>query len=177
MKTQTAMILATIAFLLSMMTGCDENKRLAEQAERHAQRQAEQSQRTAELQREVATVQKEAQIGQNELGRERDKLEEERRQFASTRYLDPIVANSISNVGLLLICVLPLVVCWQLLNQHIDPADDGVIAEMLLEDMVAESPILLTASQRPALAYSGEDDDSEPHHNAFSQPKDQTCHT
>ncbi len=140
--------------------GCDKNKRLAEQAERHAARQAEQNVRMAEAQREVAegsrrlveadaearkemvALQREVQTERVDMGRQRDLLESDRRQIAEQRYTDPIIADAITQVGLLLACVLPLLVCWQLLRGPTEPADESAVAELLLQDMVAEHPIL-----------------------------------
>ena len=55
-------------------------------------------------------------------------LEEERRAIASQRVTDPLVAAAVMNAGLLVACVLPLVLCWQLLRRsdRDDPA--GIVA-------------------------------------------------
>ncbi|MEZ5945092.1 MAG: hypothetical protein R3C18_27205 [Planctomycetaceae bacterium] len=67
----------------------------------------------------------------------------ERRDLAAKRRLDPIVAAAIANIGLLLACLLPLVLCWYLLTRRVEPADDQAVAEVLLEDLVADRPLLL----------------------------------
>ena len=81
----TGMLL--VAMTMVILAGCNENKRLAEQAQLHAQRQAEQSQQMVALQKELASVQRETQIGRNELGRQRDRLE--KRTFRQ-QICDPI---------------------------------------------------------------------------------------
>jgi hypothetical protein len=57
--------------------------------------------------------------------------------------LDPIVAAAITNIGLLVACLLPLVVCWYLLHRRVEPVDDQAVAEVLLEDLVTDRPLLL----------------------------------
>lgn len=162
------LILIPIAVMLMLTAiGCDEeeNKRLAEMAERHLERQAEQSRQVAELQHEVAegsrrlveadakarqemvALQRAAQAERNEVGRQRDLLEGERRELATTRRLNPIIATAITNLGLLLACLLPLVLCWLLLQLRMEPADDQAVAEVLLDDLVADRPLLLPRSE------------------------------
>ena len=163
MQTHKLIHMPIVAALMLTAIGCDEeeNKRLAEMAERHMERQAEQNRQVTELQREVAegsrrlveadaqarqemvTLQREVQAERNEVGRQRDVLEGERRELAAKRRLDPIVAAAITNVGLLLACLLPLVLCWYLLTCRVEPADDQAVAEVLLEDLVADRPLLL----------------------------------
>lgn len=167
MKTHK-LILSPIALMLLMTaTGCneDENKRLAEMAERHMERQAEQSRQATELQHEVAegsrrlveadaqarqemvALQREVQAERTEVGRQRDTLEGERRDLAAKRRLDPIIASAITNIGLLLACLLPLVLCWFLLQRRVEPADDQAVAEVLLDDLVTDRPLLLPRTE------------------------------
>lgn len=163
MQTHKLVLIPIVAALMLTAIGCDEeeNKRLAEMAERHLERQAEQNRQVTELQREVAegsrrlveadaqarqemvTLQREVQAERSEFGRQRDLLEGERRDLAAKRRLDPIVAAAITNIGLLLACLLPLVLCWYLLTRRVEPADDQAVAEVLLEDLVADRPLLL----------------------------------
>jgi hypothetical protein len=163
MQTHKLILMPIVAALMLTAIGCDEdeNKRLAEMAERHLERQAEQSHQVTELQREVAegsrrlveadaqarqemvTLQREVQAERSEVGWQRDLLEGERRELAAKRRLDPIVAAAITNIGLLLACLLPLVLCWYLLQRRVEPADDQAVAEVLLEDLVADRPLLL----------------------------------
>ena len=163
MQTDKMILMPIVAALMLTAIGCDEeeNKRLAEMAERHLERQAEQNRQVTELQREVAegsrrlveadaqarqemvALQREVQAERSEVGRQRDLLEGERRDLAAKRRLDPIVAAAITNIGLLLACLLPLVLCWYLLTRRVEPADDQAVAEVLLEDLVADRPLLL----------------------------------
>ncbi|QDU74666.1 hypothetical protein Pan97_16780 [Bremerella volcania] len=180
------LILTPIAVTLMLTAiGCDEeeNKRLAEMAERHLERQAEQNRQVTELQREVAegsrrlveadaqarqemvVLQREIQAERTEVGRQRDLLEGERRDLAAKRRLDPIIAAAITNIGFLLACLLPLVLCWYLLGRRVEPANDQAIAEVLLEDLVTDRPLLLPPSDnvRAIGLRTGNDNSSSPY--------------
>jgi hypothetical protein len=157
------------------MSGCEnENERLVEMAERHLEREAEQNRQMTELQADVAegtrqlveadakareelvVLQREVQSQRAEVDQQRDQLEAERRELAASRRLDPLIAAAITNVGLLLACLLPLVLCWYLLHRRIEPANDDVVAEVLLQDLVADRPLLLPKADRhPAITFQG----------------------
>jgi hypothetical protein len=173
----------TLLFVMLAATGCEnENERLARMASENARRQAEQSQQMAGLQREVAqgarelveaearareemvSLQREMQSERTEIGRQRDQLEEERRDIASHRRTDSIIGAAITGVVTILACVLPLVLCLYLLHRKDDTADEQMISQLLVEDLVADSPLLLTHSSqsRPALGYDEHDGDELP---------------
>lgn len=171
------LILVMIPLLTAI--GCnDENRRLAEMAERHLERQAEQSRHVTDLQREVAegsrrlveadakarqefvALQREIQVSRSEVDQQRDLLAGERREMAAKRRMDPIVAAAIVNVGLILACLLPLVLCWLLLKSPVPLADDQAVAEVLLEDLVADRPLLLQATKDAPAIGDATDRDS-----------------
>ncbi len=167
MRTRPILLLPIAATLMLISIGCEENEntRLAGMAERQLDRQANQNRQMAELHHEVAqgsrqlvesdgkarqemvVLHREVQSERSEIGRQRDLLEGERRTLAGHRHWDPVIAAAISNCGLILACILPLVLCWYLLHRRAEPADDGAVAEVLLDDLVANEPVLLW--QRP----------------------------
>ena len=171
MQTDIRLILLIAPMLILTAIGCneDENKRLADMAEKNLDRQAEQNRQMSELQHEVAqgtrllveadakareemlALHRDFQTERAEIGRQRDSLEDERRAIASQRHLAPIIAAAITNTGLLLACLLPLALCWYLLHRRVEPADDGAVAEILLEDLVAERPLLSRTDNQPAI--------------------------
>ncbi|MCY2995964.1 MAG: hypothetical protein NTY19_50155 [Planctomycetota bacterium] len=172
MKARKTVFVPIAAGLMLTAIGCDENTRLAEMAERHLDRQAEQNRQMVELQRQVAdgsrelvaadakareelmALQRDVQTERTETGRQRDELEKERRSLAAERRMDPIIAAAISNVGLVLACLLPLVLCWRLLRAP-DDAADRLITEVLIENLVAEHPLLAPTSLLPrAIGYA-----------------------
>ena len=189
MQTPKILFIPIAVMLILTVIGCsdNENTRLAEMAERNLDRQAEQNRQMSDLHQEVAegsrrlveadaqarkemvTLQREAQAERSEIGRQRDTLEHERRDLAAQRRLDPIIAAAIMNIGLLLACLLPLILCWQLLSRRPDPANDSAIVEVLLEDLVTDKPLLLPQieNQRSIGLREANDerrlsDDSEP---------------
>ncbi|MEQ8636388.1 hypothetical protein [Gimesia maris] len=165
----------TLTLILLTGSGCssDENSRVAELATRQLERQSEQNQRMAELQQEVAsgsrelveadarsrqemvTLQREMQTERKEIGHQRDQLEAERRDIADSRNRDPIIAAAITRVAMVVVSLLPLLICWLLLSQKIEPADDQQMTELLLEDLVLTEPRLMppakTAPDQPRL--------------------------
>jgi len=184
MPTLNTVILLIAAMLLVTATGCEpsENQKLAEMAERHLDRQSEQNRQMNELQREVAqgsrqlvaadakareemlTLQREVQAERAEVGRQRDALETERRDLAAKRRIDPILAAAITNLGLLLACLLPLVLCWYLLQRPTEAVEDHAMMEVLLDDIIADQPRFLPRTELPALGLQ-EPDGSQPRPN------------
>jgi hypothetical protein len=145
---------------------------MADMAERQLDRQAEQNHRMAELQKEVAEgahdlveadarareemvgVHRDLQAERSEVGHQRDALEQDRRDHAYQRHRDPIVAEAIAKTGLLLACVLPLILCWYLLHRRPEPVDDQAIAEVLLDDLVTERPLLRPSAAEPTASIA-----------------------
>lgn len=181
------MIPLAIVLIAAILTanGCrsDENRRIAELAERQLERQNEQNRRLADMQHEVAEgsrrlVEADAQARQDmaelhrdlqtersTVGQQRDALEQDRREMAVQRHRDPIIAATITQLGLLAASLLPLLVCWLLLRQPLEPADDREVAELLIADLAASEPVLLPKSPPPVL-----DDHRSP---ALPEPPDE----
>ena len=167
--------------LMIGMIGCDEDERVVRMAQEHARQQAAQSQQMAQLQQEVAqgarelveadssareeiiSLQRDIQAERTEIGRQRDQLEEDRRRLAAQQHRDPIIAATIMQVGMVVACVLPLILCWYLLHREPAQADDATVAEVLIEDLSAESPLFLPApaEHHAAITYEESPSDSE----------------
>jgi hypothetical protein len=91
----------------------------------------------------MVTLQREMQTERNEIGHQRDQLEAERRDIADSRHRDPIIAAAITRVAMVVVSLLPLLICWLLLSQKIEPADEQQMTELLLEDLVSTEPRLV----------------------------------
>ena len=159
MKRPFLTILATAA--LVTVTGCDENARVARVATDAADRQAEQNRQIAQQNREISgttkalveadaqarkevlAAQKDLQGQQAEVGRQRDQLEAERNEIAKNRHWDPIIAQAITGVGVLLACLLPLVLAWQLLRTAHEEKEDPELTEILIEELASDRPRLI----------------------------------
>ncbi|WP_339733229.1 hypothetical protein [uncultured Gimesia sp.] len=166
MEKQTLRITLILILLTGASCNSDENSRVADLATQQLERQADQNRRMSELQQEVTSgsrelveadakarqemiaIQREIQAGQNEIGFQRDQLEAERREIADSRNRDPIIAAAITKVALVVISLLPLLLCWLLLQQKVEPADKNEITELLLDDMVSAEPCLISPATR-----------------------------
>jgi hypothetical protein len=158
--------------LLAMIGGCDddnENAQVARVARESAAQQAAQNQEMAKLHREVATgtrqlveadaqarqelilaqqqlAQQQADLAQQqaELAQRHDALDAERRELAEERYRESLLAPVISGIGLLVLCCLPLVLAWYLLQGwRQESTDETAIGNLLVEELVSQRPLLL----------------------------------
>ncbi|MEX0867427.1 MAG: hypothetical protein WD030_08710, partial [Pirellulales bacterium] len=110
----------------------------------------------AAARKEMVALQREVQAERTEVGQQRDALEGERREIAAQRQRDPIIAATITNLGLLLACLLPLLIALYLLCRPVEPADDREVAELLLTDLVSDKPLLLPRpTDLPAIGDGG----------------------
>ena len=73
---------------------------------------------------------------QQELHAQRDQLETERRQQAETRQRDSLLAPVLTTLGVLLVCSLPLIVCWKLLTGLGNETAEATIAQLLIDDVI-----------------------------------------
>ena len=169
-KQKMAMVLAVVVLVIA---GCrdDENKRLADQAERNLERQSAQELRNMEVHREVAEgtkrlveadasareevigLHRDVQAERFEIGKQRDQIETERREIAATRNRDPLVAESIKSFGMMIAISVVLVITLQILRQSDEPDQNAAIAELLVEDLCSPSP-KLTSARAPIQAES-----------------------
>ena len=85
------------------------------------------------------------------INQQRDALEQERRQIATERSRDPIIAQSIGAAAGLIAAILPLLVCLVLLRGLFHKPDGETLAEILIEELVSEHPLLgeLSAGSLP----------------------------
>jgi len=129
-------ILGLAAVSYQGLTRVMPDERLAELATKHAQQQAAQNERLSELQRQW-------QAERSELYQQRDQLEADRQQLAIDRQREPIIAQSIAQVGTLALALLPLAVCFLLLRRPAEPGDSEAVAETLVSDLMSANPQLI----------------------------------
>ncbi|MAG93688.1 MAG: hypothetical protein CMJ48_08060 [Planctomycetaceae bacterium] len=55
-----------------------------------------------------------------------------------------MIAQAITHVGITLACLLPLVLCWSLLQRPPLVERDAAAHDLLLEDLASAQPLLLT---------------------------------
>jgi Skp family chaperone for outer membrane proteins len=157
----------------ALIGGCSEDERLAKMAQDSVQQQRSQNEEMTRLNREVAQgvkrlvesenesrkeltgLQRDIQQQHADTGRQRDQLEVERRQLATERYRESLLAPVLPHVVLLVVCALPLVLAWYLLHGwRCESQDDLAIGELLIEELVSEQPQLLPrAPTAPAIGH------------------------
>jgi hypothetical protein len=83
------------------------------------------------------------------LDQQRTALEDKRRAIAAERVRDPIFANALIGAVFLAACALPLVLAFFVLRgAHNAEPDDAALNELLVQELVADEPLLLP---RPSL--------------------------
>ncbi len=141
--------------LLTLVLGClksppvtsEHERKVLELANRHAEQQSLQSRQMAELQKQWQTE-------RTQLNEQRDRLDAERREIVRQRQREPLVVESIQQVGTLALCLLPLIVCALLLRKSNEPEDGNAIAAMLMSDLMSAKPTLFV----PALPAPSSND-------------------
>jgi hypothetical protein len=139
------------------------DQRLAEFAKQSAAQQSQQNNRIADLVEQNAksrqdfleaheTLTMQINSQQSALDTARSQLEQDRKDIASQRHRDPIIAAAIQGVGVFFACLLPLAVAmfviWQMRSQG---QDESAVADLLITELTAEKPLFLPASVLPKL--------------------------
>jgi hypothetical protein len=154
------MVTATIAAVI----GCDEDKRVAQIAEDAAKRQAEQDLEMARLNREVvegtkrvveagAVATEKTLSMQQDLQEQQNQLDSERKKLAAERTRESLLVPVLHTLGILLVCSLPLILCWKLLTGLGRDPEADAICEILVDELAAaRSPLLPALDDQVALS-------------------------
>lgn len=166
--TKTSFVpLALIA--TALVIGCDKDKRLVEFAQEADQRQAEQNHEIAKQNHEIAAatknlveadakarqelvaLERDLQTERATIGEQRDHLEAERRELATQRRRESLLAQLLAGGATLVACLLPLVLCWYLLQGLRSQSHDEALGELLVMELAsgASSPLLPAPEYRP----------------------------
>ena len=135
-------LLVLAVMFIQAMRGSPADERIVELTTRHAEQQVFQNQRLAALQQQWQTE-------RSDLYQQRDQLEAERKDLAVERQREPIIAQSIQQVGTLALGLLPLAVCALLLRRTHDPDEADTVAETLVTDLMSPHPVLLAREVSP----------------------------
>ena len=162
---------APLSFLVAILVGCDTPaERLVELSERSLARQAEQNQLVARQSTEVAQathqlieadaksrqeliaaqtqLQQDLQSERLSLDHQHRDLEVERKQLATQRQRDPILAAAIVQAAMLVAGVLPLALCFFVLLVLRRETADEALGELLIQEFVDPQLLLEDGSQR-----------------------------
>ena len=151
--------------------GCSKSpdQRLTELAESSLEQQSRQNEAAAENNRQIAETarelvqadanareqllrsnreqQAEIQQSYDRLDQARDDLERERQAIAAQRQRDPVVAEAIRFLGLLLAALFPLGVAGYLLYVlHRAGPDEAAVSELLIAEITEDEPLLLRSA-------------------------------
>ena len=135
--------------LLILASGCSDSERVAQVALEGSKRQADLDQEMTRLNREVAQgtrrlvearseADQQLLAQQHDVQQQRDALETERRGIASDRARESILAPVLLTVGSLLVCSLPLILCWFLLQRLGQESAETQVTQLLVEQMAAQ---------------------------------------
>lgn len=127
----------------------EQNRQMAELQDHVARGAEELVAADAEARKEMSSLSRELQTERSEIGRQRDELESERKAIAKQRHRDPLISAAITHAAWILACLLPLVVCVYLLRRPAGVEEDGLVAQVLIEDALAERPLLFSRSEAP----------------------------
>ncbi len=155
MRRINILLVVALATATLLMTGCTSDERLVDVATEAAERQAEQNRQIAyqnhqlaESTKELVSLQHDLQAEQTELASGWDKLFDQRHDLADEYRHESKVASVISFVGCLLLCLLPLLVVLHLLGSFGQKDGEDAVTEMLLDELIAESPKLASAAKK-----------------------------
>ena len=105
------------------------------------------AQARAEMITAQAELQSAIQANRATVDHQRDALEQDRREIAQTRYREPLIAEALGSLGLLLACLLPLLLAAYILYSVNQPrAEEAILNELLITELAAEQSKLLPIS-------------------------------
>ena len=148
------MMIFLTAVGMAGVVGCSSDERAVAIADRALEEQAKQNERIAIQTEQVASASRAlvdaaargellqaSQAAHSEIARGRDELEAERQAIASQRYRDPIIAETLRGLGVVLVCLLPLLLAAYVLYQA-GTAESQAVDEVLVLEAVMASPQL-----------------------------------
>lgn len=136
-----------------------ENQRVTEAAQALVEKDATARQEMVAAQRQLS---EQFHAERSGIDRERAGLEAERREIAAQRQRDPVVAEAVHIVGMLLLCLTPLALAAYALYRLDRGRGDGEeLGELLIAELASDSPRLLPSPLlRPAVLGSRSDADA-----------------
>jgi hypothetical protein len=142
-----------LGLLVCLARGCgSDDERLIRATQEADARQAEQNREMARLVADQQSIQKGIENEHERLDEQRTALDDERRAIAAARVRDPIIANALIGAVVLIVCALPLVLALVALRRaQSDESDDAALGELLVQELVADEPLLLPRLTAPSI--------------------------
>jgi hypothetical protein len=166
--TQNVLTLVLVTILLAL-AGCEDEdeilrkwnrestEKILEQNSQVVEGSKQLVEADAQARREIVELQRDLQQERVELGQQRDLLEEERKDLADERQREPVLAAVISGAVWLIVCALPLILCWSLLHGLRNQNDTTELEEMLTVELVDEDSVLANPARITRLPAPEED--------------------
>ncbi|MCA9116816.1 MAG: hypothetical protein KDA79_17170 [Planctomycetaceae bacterium] len=114
-----------------------------------------------ELSEMQSRLQQEFASGRQSIDGQRQKLDNERREIATQRHRDPLIATALLQTVTLIVAALPLVLLLLLIRATRNEPVQLPLAELLVEDLVAEKPLLFPGPVSPQRALISPDEPAE----------------
>jgi hypothetical protein len=131
----------------SVARQAEQNQQIARQSQQVAEAAHDLVQADAQSRRELIEAQRSLEAGiqaeRFRLDDERDKLEQDRQALALAKERDPIIANTIWSVAVLVASVLPLILCIHLIRTLGTSRPSQDLSELLVYELTSQQPALL----------------------------------
>ncbi len=88
-------------------------------------------------------------VERSSLNEQQEALEEDRRDIATQRVREPLIANALQAFWLLLACLAPLLICVYALKQAGESPPELELGTLLVEELTSEEPQLIPALSPP----------------------------
>jgi hypothetical protein len=176
---QRLVYLILCVVLVSPMVGCETpDQRLTEFVTTSTSQQAMQNREMAEVTRTAAehhrlvveAVEKSRQEVvnlQQDVQEELRQLDAERRTMAESRRRESLLVPVINHLGLLLVAVLPLALCWYLLHGLSNRGQEDAVCDLLIQELIAEPLESLTGPEpKAAIEHAAKLEPPQPEHPA-----------
>jgi hypothetical protein len=152
-----------LCLLVCLARGCgSDDERLVRATQEADARQAEQNREMARLVADQQSIQKGIENEHERLDEQRTALDDERWAIAAARVRDPIIANALIGAVILAVCALPLVLALVALRRaHSDESDDAAFGELLVQELVADEPLLLPRPTAQSIEREPVESDSD----------------
>jgi hypothetical protein len=135
-----------------------------DQLQRQAQENAAAAQELvtadARAREDLVALERDLQAERSENARQRDLLEDERKSLALERQRAPLITAAVHSAGIVLLCALPLVVCWLLLRALAKDADTNELEDLLILNLAQQSDLIPLSHQLGSLIVPKLEDDS-----------------
>jgi hypothetical protein len=118
----------------------------------------------ARAREEMIALERDLQAERSENSRQRELLEDERKTLAQQRQQAPVIAAALQSAGIVLLCALPLVVCWLLLRNLAGDVAGKELEDLLILNLAQQSDRLPPSHQlaSPAAVSAMTDESEEP---------------